>query len=238
MHRFIRLSSPQTVCFQNKVLWHSALCNYTMMDSTTLIMEPLWATGSPGWICSRSLTGAAQTYYKSNSVNPNKQAQLPWWSKACWLDLRCQDYSTTVEPVPASFVLCNWIKSTASSRSGTSSPDEPRLKKLRLLSTNFGSDKAVMEGRGPAEQPPRAGSTQRSKWAPSIKPHDTKSTARNVPCISFCQRDLFYIKAPKLAALNKGAHIHPPQKQCKYAFISGKNCWINALCAVHAVKLL
>ncbi len=64
MHRFIRQSAPQTVRFQNKVLWHSALCNYTMMDSTTLIMEPLCATDSPGWICPHSLTGEAQTHYK------------------------------------------------------------------------------------------------------------------------------------------------------------------------------
>lgn len=42
MLRFIKLRIPQTACFQNKVLWYSAQCNYTMMDSTTLIMEPLW----------------------------------------------------------------------------------------------------------------------------------------------------------------------------------------------------
>lgn len=46
MCRFIRLSTPQTVCFQNKVLWHSALCNYTVIDSATLIMEPLCSTRS------------------------------------------------------------------------------------------------------------------------------------------------------------------------------------------------
>lgn len=68
MHRFIRLSAPQTMCFQNKVLWHSALCNYTMMDSTTSIMEPLCATSSPGWICSRSLTGAAQRHYEHEQI--------------------------------------------------------------------------------------------------------------------------------------------------------------------------
>lgn len=40
--RSIKLRTPQTACFQNTVLRYSAQCNYTMMDSTTLIMEPPW----------------------------------------------------------------------------------------------------------------------------------------------------------------------------------------------------
>lgn len=66
---------------------------------------------------------------------------------------------------PQFVVLCNWIKTTASTHAGRStSPDQPGLEKLQLWTTNSGGDTAerqpVMDGCGPAELPPRAGSTQ------------------------------------------------------------------------------
>ena len=62
------------------------------------------------------------------------------------------------------YLLCNWIKIGAPTHMDKSSPDEPRLEKLWLLSTQSGVDKAktqpMIERCGPAEQSPQAGSTQ------------------------------------------------------------------------------
>lgn len=54
MHRFIRPRTADCVFSKQGI---TALCNYTTMGSTTLIMEPPCATGSPGWICSHQLNG-------------------------------------------------------------------------------------------------------------------------------------------------------------------------------------
>lgn len=98
------------------------------------------------------------------------------------------------------FVLCKWIKTTESRHTGRSSPDEPRLEKLWLLSANFGGDKAerrpVMEGCGPAEQlgPPKPSAEQMSTFYKATR---HKKHSEECPLHFILPASLFYIEAPK-----------------------------------------
>lgn len=163
MLRFIKLRIPQTACFQNKVLWCSAQCNYTMMASTTLIMEPLW-------MCYQLTRVDLSTRLNRRSTNSqhtliNQTALTPTCGSTNRLSCQGEARSPPHRATNTNFfVLCNWIKTRAPRHAVKSSPDEPRLEKLWQLSTNCGCDKAdrqpVMGGCGPAEPSPQAGSTQ------------------------------------------------------------------------------
>lgn len=162
----------------------------------------------------------------------NKQAKLPRWSKARRLDLSSKDFHPAEQLIPIFFVLCNWIKTGAPRHAVKSSPDEPRLEKLWLLSTNRGGDKAdrqpVMEGCGPAEHSPQAGSTQ-EQMTTFCKATRHKKHWMECPLHFILPASWFYIKGPKVvrAAFNKDASPAQKRTQCVYAFIF-KGCWIKA----------
>lgn len=204
MHRFIRQTVAQPVCFHNKVLWHPAQCNYTMMDSTALIMERLCAIGSPGWIISHILIAESQSCY----TLINKTMLTSTHGSKDNLSYHCVARQTSglqpcSETSSSDFLYCvtSWIMASAVGIQILTWWAEVKEALRNAAWWRLWPSHAPTSRLGPPK-------TLQSKWAPSIKPHDTKSTTRNVPCISFGQKAHFTWKLPNcqqptMAGLNK-----------------------------------